>query len=197
MSRKYTPTKGAEKHSAIMFLNFGVIKQIITLCILICLGFTVNSIRAQTLGQYSFTGSNGCSANSINSQPSHATFSTFTSTGTTCYTFTANAFDNYNLNTTATINTSEYNQFTITPSSGYLLTLSNLTFTHYTSFLGSANWILRSSLDGYTGNLATGSSTSTSQNASVTLSSSFSNIGAVTFRLYVTGANRLHHSLDQ
>lgn len=158
--------------------------------VLIALVFTSNikQGQAQTLGTYAFSGLSGCSANTVSSQPANATFSTYTSANTSCASLVSNRFDRYAWNTSSTINTSEYNTFTITPKAGYVLNLTNLTFTQYTSNNKSTTWALRSSLDNYTSNIAIGTATTTSQNPSVNFPAGFSNIGAITFRLYLMNA---------
>lgn len=143
--------------------------------------------QAQTLGVYAFTGSNGCNSVEVTTQPSNATFGSYSSVNTNCEN-TSNIFERDAWNTATTINTSEYNQFSITPASGYVLNLTNITFTQEMSYNNSTTWALRSSVDNYTSNIATGTATTTSQTPSITLSG-FTNLGATTFRLYIINAN--------
>lgn len=158
---------------------------------IIFLAFTFSILsgltQAQTLGVYAFTGSNGCNYTSITSQPSNATFSSYSSVNTNCES-ASNVYSRDAWNTSSTINTSEYNEFTITPNTGYVLNLTNLTFTQYMSYNNSTTWALRSSVDNYASNISTGTATTTSQTPSVTLTG-FTNLGATTFRLYILNAN--------
>ena len=145
------------------------------------------------LGRYQFSGTAVCPNNAINVtiQPANATFGTFSSVATNCVA-ASNTFLTSSWNTGAAINLGEYNQFAIAPSPGYLLTLTSITFKHAVSVNGTipTTWYIRSSLDNYTTNIATGPATSANVTPTVTLpASSFTNIGAVTFRFYITTAN--------
>ncbi|MEO5593478.1 MAG: hypothetical protein ABIR15_16850 [Chitinophagaceae bacterium] len=92
---------------------------------------------------------------------------------------------------TGPINTSMYMQFSLTPLAGYQLDISSLILRIRRSNTGSpagsgpTGWSLRSSLDGFAANIATGSMTLTYANYTVTPGAGFTNIyTAVTFRLY-------------
>jgi hypothetical protein len=89
------------------------------------------------------------------------------------------------------INTSMYMQFSLTPLTGYQLDISTLVLSLRRSNTGSpagsgpVSWSLRSSLDGFTSDIATGSMTHVYANYTVTPGSSFLNLySTVTFRLY-------------
>lgn len=89
------------------------------------------------------------------------------------------------------LNTSMYMQFSLTPTAGYQLDINSIVLTIRRSNTGSpagsgpTSWSLRSSLDGFTSDIASGSMTLTYANYSVTPGSSFLNIySTVTFRLY-------------
>ncbi len=89
------------------------------------------------------------------------------------------------------INTSAYLEFTLTPSSGYQLDLTGLVVrvrrsnTGTPSGSGPTSWSLRSSIDGYAADIASGSMTHNYANYSIPLGSGFHSIyGAVTFRVY-------------
>jgi hypothetical protein len=89
------------------------------------------------------------------------------------------------------LNTSMYMQFSLTPSVGYQLDISSLVFSLRRSNTGSPagagpnSWSLRSSLDGYTTDIASGSMTYNYVNYTVTPGSGFLNLyTTVTFRLY-------------
>ncbi|MFN8243855.1 MAG: Ig-like domain-containing protein [Ferruginibacter sp.] len=149
--------------------------------------FIQSTTRAQ-LGVYSFTGTGNCPHQNpaVNSQPANASFSNF-STTVSCDA-ADDIFQTKGWTPSASINLSEYNQFTVTPASGYGLTLTSLAFTQNTNEdpnTGSTSWTLRSSLDNYTTDIATGVATVAAQTPSVTLPAAFTNTGAVTFRLYL------------
>ncbi|MCY7309444.1 MAG: hypothetical protein LH619_01580, partial [Chitinophagaceae bacterium] len=152
-----------------------------------------SAVSAQ-LGIYNFTGAGACPNQNpaVTTQPSNAVFSNFSNTNTTCAA-TTDQFVSIGWNTGNSIDLTRYNDFTITPVVNYGLTLTSLSFTHSVdengggSGSGNTAWILRSSLDNYATNIATGSANTGAQTPVVTLpSGSFSNIGAVTFRLYLT-----------
>ncbi len=150
------------------------------------------SLSAQ-LGVYEFTGTGACPNQNpaVSTQPATAVFSDFSSVSTTCEVIN-NQFGSSNWNTGPAINLSKYIEFTVTPNSGYVLNLASLSFVHSVDENGSGPgtgntaWVLRSSLNSYAANIATGSANQNTQTAVVTLpAGSFTNIGAVTFRLYM------------
>ncbi|WP_431215560.1 hypothetical protein ACQ86N_13245 [Puia sp. P3] len=92
---------------------------------------------------------------------------------------------------TGAVDLNAYLQFSVSPSSGYTLVLNNVAMTIRRSNTGSPsgagpnNWTLRSSLDGYTADLATNSMTFNYATFTVSLPAAFQNLtGAVSFRLY-------------
>ncbi len=92
--------------------------------------------------------------------------------------------------TTTTIDPNAYFQFVITAGAGYFLQLNTVTLTIRrsttgTSGAGPQSWSLRSSLDGYSTDLETGTLTTSYQTVPVTLPTAFQSIAStVTFRLY-------------
>ncbi len=89
------------------------------------------------------------------------------------------------------INTAMYLQFSLTPNMGYELDISSLVLTIRRSNTGTpagsgpTSWSLRSSLDGFTTDITTGSMTLNYANYTITPGSSFLLLtSAVTFRLY-------------
>jgi hypothetical protein len=89
------------------------------------------------------------------------------------------------------INTSMYLQFSLTPAAGYQLDISTIVLTIRRSNTGTpagsgpTSWSLRSSIDGFTNDVAAGSMTLNYANYTVTPGSSFLNLyTATTFRLY-------------
>ena len=84
-----------------------------------------------------------------------------------------------------------YLQFTLSPNAGYQLDVTSVVLSMRRSTTGTAagsgptSWSLRSSLDGYTANLSSNSLTTSIQNFTVTLNSSFLHLHTpITFRLY-------------
>ena len=156
---------------------------------------TVSSSALPQLGLYPFTGGGACPNQNpaVTTQPANALFTDYTAANTDCRNYD-NVFSSRGWNTGNTIDLTQYNQFTITANPGYKLTLGSMVFTESVNeapTTGSTNWYLRSSLDNYAVNLASGTATLASQTPSITLpAGSFTNIGAVTFRLYLTNSNQ-------
>lgn len=143
------------------------------------------------LAIYEFTASAACPVTAIDvtTQPANATFSSFTSVGTTCAA-AANVFNNSDWNTMATVDPAEYSGFTVTPASCYALSLTNLSFLHRTSNSGLNPTVhVRTSLDNFTADIftATIAVPGTNENVTTALPAAYNNfIGPVTFRFYVT-----------
>src|SRR4030095_1161436 len=149
----------------------------------------VSLMASAQLGVYAFTGSKTCPTQNpdVTSQPANAVFSTFSTVGTKCKD-EDNVCNHELWNKTGTINLSEYHHFSITANSGYLLNLTSVSFRHFVKDEGSGNtrWILRSNIDNYTSNLASGSALEVSQDPNVILPvGSFTGTSTVTFRIYL------------
>ena len=172
-----------------IFIGLPFVKKNIVTFIAGLLLFLISSNVQAQLGTYAFTGAGACPNQNpaVTTQPANAVFSDFTTVATTCVAM-ANEFKTKGWNLSNTIDLTEYNEFTITPNAGYNLTLNNLTFTEFTDvpqFFG-CTWALRSSIDGYASNLATGFASSFQFTYPVTLpAASFTSVGPVTFRLYI------------
>jgi hypothetical protein len=89
------------------------------------------------------------------------------------------------------LSTTRYIQFTVTASSGYLLNLYSFDMEAWRSSAGATNYTIRSSIDSYASDLATGSVGTTAQTSvsTLTLPSGFTGISTVTFRIYGWGGN--------
>jgi len=93
---------------------------------------------------------------------------------------------------TGSIDTDMYIQFTLTPNAGYTLNLTSVDLNMRRSTTGSPagagprQWSLRSSMDGYSADLGSGTlSQNSSPTTSISLSTSFQNVMTpITFRLY-------------
>jgi hypothetical protein len=91
---------------------------------------------------------------------------------------------------TGVLNTNDYFQFSISPNTSYELNLTDIVLRMRRSNTGSpagsgpTQWSLRSSLDGFTTNIASGSMTHVYSNYAVTLTGFHHLYTTVTFRLY-------------
>jgi hypothetical protein len=92
---------------------------------------------------------------------------------------------------TSAIDPNAYLQFSVSPNTGYYLVLNTVTMIIRRSNTGTPqgagpnNWTLRSSLDGYSTDIASNSMTYNYATFTVTLPTAFQTLGsAVTFRLY-------------
>ena len=152
--------------------------------------FILSFTTTAQLGVYSFTGAAACPNQNpaVNSQPANAVFSNYNSVNTGCQ-GADNVFEMKTWNLTATLDLTQYNEFTITPNAGFALTLSSVSFNEYLDQTptGTTNWHFRSSQDGFAADIASGTCTGTQQTPTITLpAANFTNIGAVTFRFYLT-----------
>ena len=92
-------------------------------------------------------------------------------------------------NTSSTVNTSQYVEFAVQPGAGFQVDFTNLQL-NASMDEGNLNLVLRSSVDGFTSNLGTQVSLTTSFNTySFDLSSLAPQTGPVQFRLYGLNAN--------
>ena len=143
------------------------------------------------MGLYEFTDVANCPvvANNVTTQPTNATFGTFTNSGANC-TATADVFNNTAWNTAAAIDLNQYNQFSISGNECYNLNLAKIAFNHRVSSTGGTPVIyLRSSMDNYVSNIDTIASANNGNvmlDDTITLPAAYANVHAVTFRLYVT-----------
>lgn len=167
-------------------------KKKTTLCkfvILTLSTFVSLSVEAQ-LGEYTFFGGGTCPHNSaylaVTTQPTNATFSLYSTTGTTCA-VTSNQFGNTNWETGAAVNLSQYNEFTITPNTGYELNLSSIQFGHQSLSSPYCNWHLRSSLDNYATDIFSGQTTENWEYPEYFFTNFNNIIAPITFRFYITG----------
>jgi hypothetical protein len=150
--------------------------------------YIANPLSAQELGWFDFE-TNGIScphnlATTVITQPLNALFSPFISIGTSC-SQSNYQFNNSSWETSSTINTAEYNEFTLTADLYYFANLSSISFGHRTNSTTFCTYHLRSSLDNYATDIATGQTTDTWDYPLITLSG-FTNLTSVTFRFYVT-----------
>jgi hypothetical protein len=157
---------------------------------------TVSSVSVA--GVYTFNAAATCAGGGAYTPSlvnSHLTLSSLTLTGISC-----NSNGNLNGATTAAtilstnaswgtaLDAGKYIEFTATPASNYSLQLTAVAFETLRTAAGATNYTLRSSLDGFSSDLGSGTVTTTQSAVLVSLPSSFVNLsGAVSFRLYPWG----------
>lgn len=162
-----------------------VTKPVATLLVGLLMLLVSFSASAQQLGIYQFTGAGACPNQNpaVTAQPANATFSNYTHNNTNCWS-TANAFASYGFTTAATPDLTKYHEFSITASPGYGLILDSISFSQLFTHPTGASWALRSSLDNYSTDIATGTSTNSFNTEKVNLPAAFNTIGQASFRLY-------------
>jgi hypothetical protein len=146
------------------------------------------SVFGVQLAIYEFNGTTDCANqdNAVTAQPSNASFSDYSSVETNC-TAGGGVFNRNGWNPNAEIDLTKYNQFTITADPCYVLSLTKFKFDHRISNITSVpTWYVRSSVDDYATDLASGNSSTTLQTTEFVLGSEFENLTQVTFRLYVS-----------
>ncbi|MBJ7427633.1 MAG: hypothetical protein JHD28_01550, partial [Bacteroidia bacterium] len=152
--------------------------------------FTPNTAPV-TLATYTFTGT-ACSAAALTASGvgSNYTVANASSTvacnnngGTTSYSLGGS-------NWLTTFQSGRYIEVSITPDANYLLTLTNLSFSHLRSSAGATTLNVRSSLDNYATDLTSNITvTTSSNNASIDLTGFTNRSTIVTFRIYGWGGN--------
>ena len=144
-----------------------------------------------TLATYPFTGTS-CTAAALTASGVGANYTVANAsvTGQTCNNNLANSYSVGKSNWGTAFSSSRYIQVSITPDPNYLLTLTNLSFSHLRSAAGAQTLNVRSSLDGYTTDLTSNITVTTSSNsASIVLSGFTNQSSTVTFRIYGWGGN--------
>jgi hypothetical protein len=141
------------------------------------------------IGLYDFTGAASCpNQNPFASLQAPGTvFTTYTNTGATCFA-AVDVFNFSNWNTNSTVDLAQYNEFSVQASNCFSFDLTEIRFDHRNSGTGNVTWHLRSSLDGFANDIASGTSSSTIANAVVPLPVSFNGQTIVFFRFYVTNS---------
>ena len=145
---------------------------------------------------YSFTGALGSEATrAADAQPTNAVASAFSRGAGLTTNAGANTFAAASFTTAATIDLTDFFQFTVTPNSGFELDLTTLTFDERRSLTGYRTVEVRSSVDNFGAALATITvpDNDLTRPQSVTLPAvAFSNLTtAVTFRIYGYAAEAL------
>lgn len=146
------------------------------------------SILGSDLGMYEFTQAAACpvTALDVTTQPLNAVFSPYSTMNTSCQS-TANVFNNSDWNITAVVDPTEYNEFSVNANDCYTIDINRIIFTHKNSASGGfPTWTLRSSLDNFATDVASGLSSSFDKIDTINLTAAFDAIDQVTFRFYVT-----------
>lgn len=152
-----------------------------------CSGSDASAAGTQ-IGIYEFTAIGACpvTADTVTAQPANATFTNYTTSNTVC-SVTNNVFSNSDWNMTAIIDPTEYNEFGIDADDCSTLDINKIIFTHKNSASGGTpTWTLRSSLDNYTADLGTGTSSTFDATDTIILPAAFDAIDSVKFRFYIT-----------
>ncbi len=144
------------------------------------------------LGNYQFTGTS-CSAGALSATgvAANLTYSSFAPTGITCNSNVANVFSG-NASWGSVFSSTRYLEFTVTPATGYSLTISSLTFDYFRSAAGATNTSVRSNADNYAADILSPFSVGTgSTSGNIPLSGTgFTNLVApITFRIYGWGGS--------
>ena len=152
-----------------------------------CSGSDASAAGTQ-IGIYEFTAVGACpvTADTVTTQPAFATFTNYTTSNTVC-SVTNNVFSNSDWNLTSTIDPTEYNEFGVDADDCYTLDINKIIFTYKNSGSGGTpTWTLRSSLDNYTADLGTGTSSTFDATDTIILPAAFDAIDSVKFRFYIT-----------
>lgn len=141
--------------------------------------------------RFSFTGATGTPVTfPADAQPNDGSVSDFSRNGVTAISSTNNfGASAWNV---ASLDASRYFAFTITANSGFVLNLTSFELDEVRSGTGPTQWVLRSSLDGFTADLGTYTNTGTTllTNRAIPLDETFYNVtGSIEFRIYAFGAS--------
>lgn len=147
-----------------------------------------NLAGAQQIGIYTFPGSAGNEATfPVDAQPANATFSDMSRGAGVANSATAAGAFNASGWTTGAIDLTDYYEFTITPGATFSLSLTNLGFAERRSGTSIRDWSVRTSLDFFSTDVATGNvpDDTNFRSHNVGLSASFANVStSITFRIY-------------
>jgi hypothetical protein len=142
------------------------------------------------LGMYQFAGTTDCTTqdNAVTTQPTGAVFSLFSGTGTNC-SAGGGVFNRSGWNTSTTVDTNQYNEFSVNAANCQSLNLDRVAFKFRPSAsAGSPVWHLRSSVDNFAADLdfGTGINVGNAYLDDTVYLTNHTNLSQVTFRFYVT-----------
>jgi hypothetical protein len=160
--------------------------RVSTLTLIAVLGMTVN-VKAQTAAAWTFPGS--VFPTSVGAQITASNTTMGSDVGSLG--FSGSDFFGQDGWPSGAIDLNAYLQVTVSPGTGYYLVLNSISFSLRRSTTGTAagsgpqSWSLRSSLDGYTSDLLTGTLNLSYQTFSISLPAAFQTLSnSVTFRIY-------------
>ena len=168
-------------------------KSWILLLHLVVAAATPFPLRAVPLVTYSFNGSTGSETSfPADAQPTGASASFMTRGSGLTASGAAGAFSSSGWTTGVSTDPNDYYAFALTPNAGFSMTLTQLMLDEKRSLTGIRNWVVRSSLDSFSSDLATFSVPDddlTRTGQTINLSASFASLTSVTeFRIYGFGA---------
>jgi hypothetical protein len=142
------------------------------------------------LGLYQFLGTVDCATqdNAVTTQPQGANFSLFNGVGTNCATG-GGVFNRSGWNTLNIVDSTQFNEFTISAEDCKKLNLDRLAFKYRPSTsAGSPIWHLRSSVDNFAADIdsGTGANVNSAYLDDTVLLTNHTNLDQVTFRFYIT-----------
>jgi hypothetical protein len=156
--------------------------------VVVCMAILSSTVQAQKAGNWAFSG--GSTAGTAGSHITVSNMTVGSDIGSTAF----NGTDWYGQDgwpTAATIDPNADLIFTLTANSGYYLSLTQvnlsirLSTTGTPSGSGPTKWVLKSSLDGYSATISSGTLTTSYVTYNIALSSAYQSIpSTVTFHLY-------------
>lgn len=170
------------------FYNNKKIKQIAKVLTFVFV-FAFTKSWGQAILTFDFEGALG-SEGSWPSSTNDPNISTSTITRSAALTAAANGdrFGSTGFNTSATIDLTQYIEFTVTPAAGYSISITSVVFLYQRSGTGPRTFALRSSFDGYVSNLGgalAGADVTTTQTFNFAFSALTPTCNVpITFRLY-------------
>ena len=172
-----------------IILNLDSNKTVFARCwfvIMLIMIFSFSDTFGQAIFTNTITGTNPNTSNPYTTGQTVSSNMTASGIGRGSGIGSLNANNRYNANSwsTGAIDLNDYFEFTLTPNSGYKIDFVDFEYTSQIS-TGSANHAFRSSVDGFTSNIGTPTTTATTISLS---SASYQNIAApITFRFYSFG----------
>jgi len=165
-----------------------------TICLSVLFALAFSGAVAQSIFENPITGTNPNTANPYTAGQTANANITVSGIGRGTGITGSNTNNRYNANgwNSIALDANDYFEFIITPNSGNAINFISVNFTLQNSASGpAANWVLRSSRDGFTNDIGTINSNATGVFNTVMLSNPiFQNItAAITFRIYAWGAS--------
>lgn len=166
-------------------------KKFYSVLLTLLFSFSIQQSSAQVL-IFSFVGSNGDEASWPSSyEAAGVQQSTITRGAGVTAAANADRFNSKNWTTGASLVSNDYLEFTITPSTGYSVTITDITLQHQRSSTGPKTFVMRTSLDGFASNatnVVTIPDVNTNQTSTFTFTSAIVTTAPVTIRIYAYNA---------